>query len=158
VPANDRQPVLLFVEDDRDTLVAAARLFEALGFVVLPATGGDTAFDRAKTEMPDVIVADVVMPRSSGVTLCERLHASVETRDIPVLIYTGLTDTAVLADLHRLGVQVFAIKPCGPTVVAEHARLLAFERRVQNPPLVITGDGELMRDLAYAVRARCVEA
>jgi CheY-like chemotaxis protein len=156
MPEAVRQPVLLFVEDDRDTLVAAARLFETLGFSVLPATGGDTALARAATEHPDVIVADVVMPRSSGVTLCERLHDSDTTRHIPVLIYTGLTDTAVLANLHRLGVQVFAIKPCTPSVVADHARLLARNRHVDDPPLVITGDGELMRDIAAAIRARCV--
>ncbi len=143
-------PMLLFVEDDRDALVTSAQLFRAIGFAVEIARGGEEGFARAIELGPDVIVTDIVMPQVSGADLCARLRTTPTTRSIPIIAYTGITDAKALAKLYRLGVRVFAIKPCVPTVIGDEARELLAETAGRELRIV-TGYGELLDDLAREV-------
>jgi PleD family two-component response regulator len=142
---------LLLVDDRRDVLLASGRLLEIAGFEVAVAPNGAAALVRARELRPQVIVTDLVMPEVAGEEFCRRLRARESTRDIPVLVYTAVTDVSALATMFRLGVRVFAIKPCLPGVVGEQARAL-----VEHPPptssvRIVTGFGEPLDDLARDV-------
>jgi CheY-like chemotaxis protein len=99
-----------------------------------------------------VIVTDLLMPTTSGYEVCERLQADETTRSIPLVIYTGVSDSSAFTGLLQLGVRVFAIKPCVPTVIAREAHAL-----LDNPGTTelrfVSGYGEMLTSLAEQVQA-----
>ena len=147
----DSRPLLLLIDDHDDTRVPARQLLETCGFRVEIASGGDEGMTKAVALHPDVIVTDLVMPHVSGFDVCERLKKHSATSGIPILVYTALTDSGALARLRDVGVDVFAIKPCLPTVVGREAHALiagpgagsTTDRRAR----VVTGYGETIEDL-----------
>ena len=94
-------PLLLLIEDDRDTLVACGHLLRTCGFDVEIARGGDDGIAKAFSLQPDVIVTDVLMPSTGGMEVCVQLRAHHDTQHIPIVVL-GVTDIAVLSGLCRL--------------------------------------------------------
>jgi CheY-like chemotaxis protein len=144
-----RDPLLLLIEDNRDTLVAAGRLLSTAGFRVEIARGGDDGIAKAQRLHPDVIVTDLVMSPTSGYTVCEQLREAPDTRDIPLVIYTGVTDPHALAPLYALGVRLFVIKPCVPAVLGREAEALL--EAAPSAVRLVTGYGETLEDLASQI-------
>jgi len=139
---------LLLVEDDRDALVAGARLLEGGGFIVELAKTAAEGIVKATALRPDVIVTDLVMPDIGGEEFVRELRRRRTTRHTPVIVYTAVTDVPQLAALVRLNVRVFAIKPCLPTVIGAAARQLLSVSKKNAAVRVLTGYGETLEQLA----------
>ena len=81
---------LLIVDDEPDirtiTRVAARR---SAGWEVLGAGSGAEGLELARSERPDVILLDVMMPQMDGLELLERLRSEPETAQIPVIFLTA---------------------------------------------------------------------
>lgn len=109
--------VVLIVDDVPDNLAVLADVLGAAGYVVLVATDGERAIETARRTVPDVILLDAVMPGLDGFETCRRLKAADDTRDIPVVFMTGLTETEhVLAGFSAGGVD-YVTKPIQPAEV-----------------------------------------
>jgi hypothetical protein len=67
-------------------------------------------------------------------------------------VYTAVSDVSVLARLRRLGVSLFAIKPCIPLAIGEQIRLLLAHGEQPSPLHVFTGYGETLEDLEAQIR------
>lgn len=103
-------PLVLIVEDQNDV---AAYLAESLRehYRVLVAHDGQQGLELAFSEIPDLVVSDVMMPRLSGLQLCARLKNDVRTSHLPVLLLTARTaEEHRLEGLHR-GADVYLSKP-----------------------------------------------
>ncbi len=81
-------PRLLVVEDNSDVLEYLRKELSP-GYEVTTATNGQEGLDEAGRRMPDVVVADLMMPVMDGLEMCSRLKLSPETCHIPVLILTA---------------------------------------------------------------------
>src|SRR6266850_2258932 len=81
-----------------DDVEANVKLLEAKlsseYFDVLSAFNGHSALEIADSEVPDVILLDVMMPRMDGFEVCRRLKANPRTADVPVVMVTALSDVA----------------------------------------------------------------
>src|SRR5262249_38328072 len=84
--ANQR---ILIADDEPDIRLVLRTRLELEGFVVIEARDGAEAVRVAQTETPDLIVLDVMMPEMDGVEVCNRLRASFNTRNIPVIMLTA---------------------------------------------------------------------
>ena len=82
---------ILVVEDEPDVMTYLETFFEDNGFEVITATDGKTGFEKAKNEKPDLISLDITMPEESGVRMYRNLFDDPVTRDIPVVIITGVS-------------------------------------------------------------------
>jgi len=82
---------ILVVEDEPDVMTYLVTFFEDNGFNVITATDGKVGFEKAKTENPDLISLDITMPEESGVRMYRNLHENSSTKDIPVVIVTGVS-------------------------------------------------------------------
>ena len=82
---------ILVVEDEPDVLTYLVTFFKVNGFNVLTATDGKTGFEIAKSDHPDLISLDITMPKESGVRMYRNLHEEPSTKDIPVIIITGVS-------------------------------------------------------------------
>lgn len=86
-------PTLLIIDDTPANLGVVAAYLEDKGFDVAIANNGEDGIKRALRVRPDLILLDVMMPGINGFETCRRLKAIPETRDIPVIFMTALSDT-----------------------------------------------------------------
>lgn len=77
-------------EDDASVRLTIQFVLEDEGFDVLVAEDGQAALDLARAELPDVILLDQMMPKLDGKQVLDALRSRIETRDIPVLVLTGM--------------------------------------------------------------------
>jgi len=117
---------ILIVDDQKDTLKVLEKRLSKAGFLVLTALNGNDCLSLAKSEVPDVIVLDMMMPGMDGVEVAEKLKENLVTKDIPVLFLTCLYSKAeeVSKGHVRSGHVMFA-KPCDiQELVAEIDKVL----------------------------------
>jgi two-component system alkaline phosphatase synthesis response regulator PhoP len=82
---------ILVVDDDIDFLEAQKVLLQAKGYTVFGAPNGDEGYQKAKTEHPDLMLLDVMMTYDSeGFDLARKLKEDPATRQIPVIMITGI--------------------------------------------------------------------
>jgi CheY-like chemotaxis protein len=82
---------ILVVDDDIDFLEAQKALLEAKGYTVFGAPNGDEGYQKAKAEQPDLMLLDVMMTYDSeGFDLARKLKEDPATRNIPVIMITGI--------------------------------------------------------------------
>lgn len=80
---------VLAVDDNDDALYALEQVLVLNGFEVVTASGGEEAFEKARSTRPDVILLDVMMPRINGYQVTKRLKEDKELRFIPVILLTA---------------------------------------------------------------------
>lgn len=82
---------ILLIDDDNDIISFLSLLLEDNGFDVISAKDGDIGFVKAINDKPDLICLDITMPNVSGVKCYRNLSESNETKEIPVVIVTGVS-------------------------------------------------------------------
>ena len=101
---------ILLVEDDADTQVALAMLFELEGFEVITAANGEEAYLRAVAESPDLIVTDINMPKVSGLDLIRLVRSDGRIAGIPIVAMSAV-EKQYLNHAMELGAIAVAQKP-----------------------------------------------
>ncbi len=81
---------VLVVDDAPDNRDVIRRLLEREGYTVCTAADGERALEAVKTDVPDIVLLDVMLPGMSGFEVCRRLKADHATRLIPVVLVTTL--------------------------------------------------------------------
>lgn len=89
---------------------------------VLFALDGPRALEIARTQQPDLILLDAVMPGMDGYAVCQALLAAPETRDIPVIFVTALTSPEDETRALGAGAADFISKPVNAAVVRARVR------------------------------------
>ena len=95
--------------DDARKLEAAV---SAAGFAPISAVGGTDAVERARTEVPDVIVVDVVTPPTDGYETCRELAADVVVQHIPVIVVSTRNQKLDQLWARMQGASNLVAKPC----------------------------------------------
>jgi DNA-binding response OmpR family regulator len=80
---------ILIVDYDPKCLVALSTLFEHLGFQIIKASDGKAAYEKFKSEKPDLIVLEAMLPKLHGFDLTQKIYQETKG-NIPVIIVTGL--------------------------------------------------------------------
>jgi two-component system alkaline phosphatase synthesis response regulator PhoP len=81
---------ILVVDDEPDLVEAVSIVLENKGYAVVKAYGGVEGLKKARTENPDLIVLDVMMPDKDGYAVCKELKADANYRSIPILLLTAV--------------------------------------------------------------------
>lgn len=110
------KPKLLLVDDQPINIQVLYQIFAA-DFQVFKATNGAQALTLCKTNPPDLVLLDIVMPGMDGFEVCTELKADEATRNIPVIFVTAHTDAAQETHGLELGAVDFISKPVNPAVV-----------------------------------------
>ena len=82
---------ILIIDDEKDMRTYLGTLFRKEGFEIESASNGEEGIALAKSFRPDLITLDVMMPKKSGLKAYTELRTSTETKDIPIIVLTGLT-------------------------------------------------------------------
>ncbi|MBT8401646.1 MAG: sigma 54-interacting transcriptional regulator [Rhodothermia bacterium] len=85
---------ILIVDDTPANISVLLEYLSQQGFEILVARDGIRALEQVRHARPDLVLLDVQMPGIDGFETCDRLKSNVETRDIPVIFMTALSDTS----------------------------------------------------------------
>ena len=80
---------ILVVDDEPDVREFLSSYLEDVGYGVRTAEDGNAALAQIKTETPDLILLDLMMPEETGTGLYRKLHDKKEFRDIPVIVISA---------------------------------------------------------------------
>ncbi|WP_022824503.1 hybrid sensor histidine kinase/response regulator transcription factor [Hymenobacter norwichensis] len=126
VPAGP--PRLLVVEDNDEVRQYLQQLFEA-DYEVITAEDGLLGWEQTLAQLPDLIISDVMMPRSDGLELCQKIRQHPKTAHIPVLLLTARTAETYELEGLDMGADDYVSKPFNPTLLLAKVAALLRNRR-----------------------------
>ncbi len=106
-----QKDIILIVDDNPTNLGVLFDYLKNSDFKVLVAEDGEGALTRANYAKPDIILMDVIMPGIDGFETCKRLKVNEETKDIPIIFMTALSDTVDKVKGFELGAVDYITKP-----------------------------------------------
>lgn len=101
---------LLIIEDDPLILRMYQQAFVFNKHDTFIANDGEEGLTKAKTEKPDVILLDIMMPKMNGLEVLKKLKADPETKKIPVIMLTNLSDDQDVKAALKLGAVKYITK------------------------------------------------
>jgi len=133
---NARPGTRMLVIDDSATIVALlSRMLRQNGYEVLEAEDAEKGLEIARTQAPELIFLDIVLPGMDGFAALRQLRRDPVTRDLPVIMISGNEQATEQFYVHRIGADDFMKKPFARAeVFARVERLLDDElvpRRLQ---------------------------
>jgi len=120
---------ILVVDDDLDTLTLIGLTLQRRGFTVMKAQSGPEALDRLRTDMPELVIVDVMMPFMDGYEVCRIIKGDARTAHLPVVMLTAKAQTASQIEGFRAGAIDYITKPVHPQDLV--ARIVAVLERAR---------------------------
>lgn len=107
-----QKPFLILIVDDVETnLQLLGNILQEQNFDVSFASNGYDALSILETELPDLILLDVMMPEMDGFEVCERVNSNPRTKDIPIIFLTAKAETEEILKGFDLGAVDYVTKP-----------------------------------------------
>jgi DNA-binding response OmpR family regulator len=123
----DKRKVLV-IDDERDNRELIHQILSDR-FNVLMAKDGEEGILVARSELPDVILLDITMPKMDGIAVCEALRSNEATRHIPIMMITASVDLDARVQSFMTGADDFLSKPFKSKELI--ARVVSKIRRVE---------------------------
>ena len=101
---------ILLAEDDRFLRRACEAALSRRGMTVIAAEDGEQALAMIRSEHPDLVLLDLLMPKMTGIEVLRALKADEQIRHIPVLILSNSSRELEMRDAEALGVVGYLIK------------------------------------------------
>lgn len=121
---------ILIADDEQDILEIISYNLTKEGYEVYTAKDGNEAIDRAKQLHPDLIILDIMMPKKTGVEVCQILRSQPLFQDTLIIFLTALSDEASQIKGLETGADDYVSKPISPKVLV--SRVNALFRRVNH--------------------------
>ena len=123
--SSERNLILLVDENAEARRDLVRQLSE--DFDIVEASDGSEAWEKAVRLKPDVIVADLQLPSTSGSELCRKLRATVDTSHVGIILLSSLAEREYIIFGLESGADEFLAKPCDPAIL--RARINSLLRR-----------------------------
>lgn len=107
---------ILIADDEPDIVEILKYNLQQAGYDVYTAVDGDDAVEKAKQITPDLVVLDIMMPKKTGVEVCEVLRAYPQFKDTLIMFLTALSDEATQIKGLTTGADDYISKPISPNV------------------------------------------
>lgn len=109
--SKEEKGAILIVDDTPITLEVLSEYLEEAGFKLTMALNGESALEKVQQSKPDIILLDVMMPGLDGFETCRRLKSRADTKDIPVIFMTALSQTSDKLKAFEAGAVDYITKP-----------------------------------------------
>ena len=124
---------ILIIEDDPSTLRLIRYTLQQEGYQVLTASNGLEGLRKAKSEQPDLIILDAMLPGIDGFEICHRLRAEPQTAKLPILMVSAKARQIDKATGLKVGADDYITKPWHrPELVTKIAAMLQRNSVVSN--------------------------
>jgi len=128
-PTQNGQPHILLVEDQERAAQGLQELLSLQGFRVTCAADGPTGLAAARQGPFDAVVLDVRLPGMDGFEVCRALRRDAATRQVPVVMLTGLGDTPSKLQGFDTGADDYLVKPVPARELGARLKKLIAARR-----------------------------
>ena|SRR3990172_3296990 len=115
---------ILVTEDSPTVLEILKSVLEEEGYEVIAATDGQQALNLAKTDKPDLIVLDLMLPKIDGYKVCRILKFDEKYKNIPIIMLTARTKESDENLGKEVGADAYIRKPFQPEVIIDQIRKL----------------------------------
>ena len=115
-------PSIVVAEDNADQRALYVALLTGVGYRVMEAADGTEAVDIVRRERPGLVLMDVTMPGTSGWNAVRTLKQDMATRDIPIIVVTGLASSWDRDASLASGCDEYLAKPVPPARLIEEVR------------------------------------
>jgi len=113
---------ILIVDDNESNRTLLAHRLAAQGHDTLSAASGREALALMETDVPDLVLLDLMMPDMNGFEVLTTMHDRVELRNVPVIVITGLQDQEGVVRCIEAGAQDYLVKPLNPVILRARIR------------------------------------
>lgn len=140
---------ILIVEDEPDIAQLVKLYLEKDGFRPTIAKTGVEGLKLVKTERPDMVILDLMLPEMDGLEICKRIRTSLDTALLPIMMLTAKAEESDTIIGLELGADDYVTKPFSPKVLV--ARVKALFRRLEradDPKQTSYAYGPLQVDLS----------
>ncbi|MBP1698239.1 MAG: response regulator receiver protein [Deltaproteobacteria bacterium] len=120
---------ILIVDDDPDLVEAVTMILRSKKFEVVAAYNGKEGIEKVKTERPDLVVLDVMMPEKDGYSVCKELKSDPQWSRIPILLLTAVVSHVPTTRFtQQMGMETeaddYIDKPVEPEVLVKRIEAL----------------------------------
>lgn len=120
---------ILIIEDERGLTDVLEYNLKREGYETIVAHDGQTGLLKAQTQLPDLILLDIMLPGLSGLDVCRELRSGDRTRDIPIIIISAKSEETDQIVGFSLGADDYVTKPFHVKVLLQ--RIKALQRRLE---------------------------
>lgn len=147
----DKKPGKVLIADDEPDIIEILKYnLEKEGYQVITAKDGDEALEKARHLQPDLIVLDMMMPRKSGMEVCELLRAQSAFKDTLIMFLTALSDETTQLKGFSTGADDYVSKPVSTSVFVSKVNAL-FRRVKKADHQALSMDGLVIDPEKYLV-------
>jgi two-component system alkaline phosphatase synthesis response regulator PhoP len=120
---------ILLVDDDSDFVEAVTMILRPKKFEVVAAYNGKEGIEKVKSERPDLVVLDVMMPEKDGYSVCKELKSDPQWSHIPILLLTAVVSHVPTTRFtQQMGMETeaddYIDKPVEPEVLVKRIEAL----------------------------------
>lgn len=123
----EAKKTILVVDDEPDTVEFVKTIIQEMGdFCVMSAFDGESGLEKAKTELPDLVILDVMMPKKIGFEVFYDLRRNPGTEHIPVIMLTGVSEQIgmkyskeAMGEFYGKEPEEFIDKPIEPSAIQD---------------------------------------
>jgi DNA-binding NarL/FixJ family response regulator len=145
---------ILVIDDDAKLRQQCAEVLRLEGYNVVEARNGREGVDRARKDVPDLVLCDITMPEMNGHRVLEALRAEPRTAHVPFVFLTGWSEQQDVRTGMNLGADDYLVKPMMPDELAAavRARLRRAERVTPPRPNAAEAKPEFLEALGLTPR------
>jgi two-component system, OmpR family, alkaline phosphatase synthesis response regulator PhoP len=125
----ENNKTIMVVDDNPDIITIVRTILEGKGFNVLSASSGAECLEALKSQKPDLIVLDIMMPEMDGLEVLTRLKSTTEFTNIPVVLLTAKVQYEDVLGGYKLGADYYITKPFTSTQLINGINLLLGENK-----------------------------
>jgi DNA-binding response OmpR family regulator len=123
---------IIYIEDDQDMIDLVTLILTRRGYSVMGANGGVLGLDLVTSELPDLVLLDLMMPDLDGWDVYQQMKAMSKTRDIPVIVITAKSQAIDrVLGLRIAKVDDYICKPFSPNELISSIERILDKKRVQ---------------------------
>lgn len=115
---------ILIVDDEEDLRKMLAFRLEAVNYEVLQAANGQDGLNRARSDNPDLIILDLMLPKLDGFKVCRMLKFDEKHKHIPIIMFTARAQKSDENLGIEMGADAYITKPFEPKVLLEKIKEL----------------------------------
>lgn len=139
------QAQILIIEDERDLCELLEYNLQREGYKTSVAYDGVEGLRKAETQLPDLIILDIMLPHLNGLEVCRQLRAGKRTKSIPIVMLTAKTEEVDQVVGFSIGADDYVTKPFSMKVLLQ--RIKALQRRSET-----TGEeGDVIEHLGIVI-------
>ena len=125
----DTKKTIMVVDDNPDIITIVRTILEGKGYNVLSASSGPELLEMLKTQKPDLIILDIMMPEMDGLEVLTRLKGMNDTTAIPIILLTAKVQYEDVLGGYKLGADYYITKPFTSTQLVNGINLLLGEAK-----------------------------